>query len=174
MIPVPVPHSLTGDTALILRKTIELVAGGILLLAGYAAVIARRADTADRRQRYRRIVLQTVTAFLMVAYASAVFVPYVQAWPVELGATLRQHFATIEAVPHRANTEMTVFYTALERQIGTATGAAGTGGDILAEIENVIRIVGLVVYTLFVSLASLGAQVPGRAVAGLQNVVSRN
>lgn len=172
--PLPQPLGAAETAALLLRKGIELVAGGILLVGGYAAVVARRADTADRRKRYRRIVLQTITAFFLLAYATAVLVPYTQAWPVELGLTLRQYFTNIETVPSRANTEITVFYTALEQKMGVATGAATTTSGIFAEVEKVVRVVGLVTYTLFVSLASLSAQVPGRAIASLQNVIGQN
>lgn len=153
----------------VLRKAMELLAGVVLVGVAYASVVARRSDDARRRRRYRRYVLQAATGFVLFAYAAAVLVPNSQAWPVELGTTVRYYFANIEAIPRRVDTEMSLFYGSLQGQIGTATGATAEADTLFGELEHVVRVVGLVTYTLLVSLASLGAQVPGRALASVRS-----
>lgn len=143
-------------------KVINLVGGLLLLTAGYYALLSRRARDAERRAGYRRVVLRISTGFLMFAYASAVLAPEVTAWPTEFGWTLREYFQQLDTVPETINGELTAFYTALTDKVGVVTGPETVEPDPLAFLLEPIRTLGLVVYTLAFSAASLGLRVPKR------------
>lgn len=151
-----------------LPKLINLVGGLVLLTAGYYALLSRRTQDDERRKWYRRAVLQLSTGFLMFAYAAAVLVPEATAWPTEFGWTLREYFQQLDAVPDTVNGELTAFYTALTNKVGVVTGPETPEPDPLAYFLEPIRTLGLVVYTLVFSAASLGLRVPTRVMAGIR------
>lgn len=152
-----------------LAKGIELIGGILLLVAGYYALLARRTDDGERRKQYRRTVLRVSTGFLMFAYAAAVLVPEASVWPADFGDTLRNYFQRLDAVPATVNSELTAFYTALTEKVGGVTQPETTERDLMAYFLEPIRTLGLVVYTLLFSAASLGLHVPRRVVAGLRS-----
>lgn len=151
-----------------LAKGIELVGGLLVLTAGYYALLARRSPDRDRRKEYRRTVLRFTTGFLMFAYAAAVLVPETSVWPAEFGDTLRNYFQELDTVPATVNDELTAFYTALMEKVGVVTGPETPEQDPVAYFLEPIRTLGLVVYTLMFSAASLGLHVPQRVVAGIR------
>ncbi|QLG62044.1 hypothetical protein [Halorarum salinum] len=155
------------------KQIIELAAGFILLAAAYYALIARRSTDPSERKQSRRLVLQAVAGFLMLAYAAEIIAPETGAWPVAIGHDLYHYFAALETVPHYADAQLTDFYDALLHQIGAATGPTHTQPGPLGQVEGVVRTIGLVVYTLFFSAASLGAQIPRRIAAGLSGLVNK-
>lgn len=161
-LPQPLP------TSEVLPKLINLVGGLMLLTAGYYALLSRRAHEDEQRRWYRRTVLQLSTGFLMFAYAAAVLVPEVTAWPTEFGWTLREYFQQLDTVPETVNGELTAFYTALTNKVGVVTKPEASEPDLLANLLEPVRTLGLVVYTLVFSAASLGLHVPKRVVAGLR------
>ncbi|NEU58706.1 hypothetical protein [Halorussus sp. MSC15.2] len=155
----------TGE---ILAKGIELVGGLLLLTAGYYGLLARRTPDRDRRKEYRRTVLQLTTGFLMFAYAAAVLVPETSVWPAQFGDSLRNYFQELDTVPVAVNNELTAFYTALMEKVGVVTGPETSQRDPVAYFLEPVRTLGLVVYTLGFSAASLGLRVPHRLVAGIR------
>lgn len=159
---------LQAATTSMVGKAINLIGGLLLLLAGYFALVARRSEEADQQQKYRRNIIQAATVFLMFTYAAAVLVPNVKVWPVEFGWQLLEYFQQLDTVPETVDSELTAFYTALMEKVGVVAGPeTTTAEDPLAYILKPIRTLGLVVYTLFFSAASLGLQVPRRIGAGL-------
>lgn len=153
------------DSGVTLARTIELIGGVLLLTAGYYAVLARRAGEADRRRQYRRTVLRLATGFLVFTYTTAVLVPETSVWPAEFGDTLRDYFRQLDAVPETVNGELTAFYTALMEKVGVVASPDTPASDPVAYFLEPIRTLGLVVYTLAFSAASLGLHVPQRVVA---------
>lgn len=156
-------------TAGMLAKLVNLVGGLLLLTAGYYALLSRRTEDDERRKRYRRVVLQLCTGFLMFAYAAAVLVPEATAWPTEFGWTVREYFQQLDAVPETVDGELTAFYTALANKVRVVTGPETPNSDPVAYFLEPIRTLGLVVYTLAFSAASLGLRVPGRVIAGVRS-----
>lgn len=154
------------------RQGIELVGGAILLLSAYYTVQSRRSSHEEYRRAYGRAAVQTTGLFLALAYASFVLWPRSEAWPVQTGYHLYQFFTQLETVPAKADAHLTDYLLVLLRQIGYATGASPSPmPSVLGTVEDGVRTVGLVVYSVVFTLVSLGAQVPGQIVGGVQDAI---